>query len=493
MSKNSSALRRNALSATELLAALEPAEQAELDVLLADLGPLSFRSFVDQAHPGYQWYRHCERLASVLEEVIAGTHRRLIVQMPPRHGKSITVTRLFSAYYLRRYPERWVGLTTYAADLSYVMSRAAKGYYQGRAQERALDIEAVKHWETPFGGGMWAAGVGGPITGKGFHLGIVDDPIKNAEDAASDVIRHKQQEWWDSTFYTRQEPGAAIVLIATRWHERDLIGYLLEKETDEPERWHIVDFPAVAGESHTYPESCTLEPDWRKAGAALCPERYAASQLAKIKARIGDYYFAALFQQHPRPREGGFFKRAWFDIVPTVPDHVRWVRGWDAGATEGAGDPTAGVKLGRGADGVFYVGNVQRAQLDPGNRDRLIKQTAVLDGKACHQVGEQEPGAAGKSAALAFVQLLAGYPASTVLASGDKMVRADPFASQCAIRNVKLVQGSWNALYLEELTSFPTGAHDDQVDASSVAFNWLMQQPRGTGTPVSMERPSLWR
>jgi hypothetical protein len=122
---------------------------------------------------------------------------------------------------------------------------------------------------------LWAAGVGGPITGKGGNLLIIDDPIKNAEEAASETIRAKHKDWYGSTLYTRLEPAGALVVVQTRWNEDDLSGYLLDSEKDEPECWHIVNMPAIAeDEPQEFPLSCTMEPDDRLPGEALNPERY---------------------------------------------------------------------------------------------------------------------------------------------------------------------------------------------------------------------------
>lgn len=478
----------------QALAALSLDELAELDALLVSGGPLDFRSFVADVRPTYQWYPHCAILGQVLEDVADGKRRRVIVQEPPRHGKSEEVTRLFSAYYLRRFPDRWVGINTYSSDLSYVMSRAAQRYYQGLGQEHDLSVEAVKHWETADGGGLWAAGVGGPITGKGFHLGIVDDPIKNAEEAASPVIRRKQQEWWDSTFYTRAEPDAAIIVITTRWHEDDLVGYLLSKETEAPERWHIVNLPALAEPLPPYPPTCTVEPDWRTDGEALCPERYTKDDLERIRGRIGSYFFEALFQQRPHPREGGIFKREWFTVIEQPPALLESCRGWDQAATDQGGDYTAGVKLGKGQDGKFYILDAVRGQWDSGARDANIRLTAQLDGRQCWIQGEQEPGASGKTVAQAFVRMLAGYEARVIPSSGDKTLRASLFAAQCAAGNVRLVRGDWNKSYVEELCSFPTGRHDDLVDATALAFNRLASNVVGQSVkPISLTQVSKWR
>jgi predicted phage terminase large subunit-like protein len=435
----------------------------------------SFRSFVAKANSRFVFYKHCELLADVCERVTSGELKRVMIQLPPRHSKSELFSRLFSGYYLRRNPHHFVGINSYSADLAYTLSRAARENFIKCGGVVKDDVAAVKHWETNEGGGLWAAGVGGSITGKGFHLGIIDDPLKNAEEAASEVIREKHKEWYSSTFYTRQEPDAAIVVIQTRWHEDDLTGWLLDQETqgEEPENWHVVCLPAIAEGPPKLPETCTLEPDIRSDGEALCPERYDEAKLSKIKARIGEYHFGALYQQRPIAKAGLFFHVDKLQIVDTVPAGARSCRGWDKAATAGGGDWSVGVKIAKGPDGIFYIEDVKRGQWDTASRDRTIRQTAELDGRACKIKGEQEPGSGGKESAENFIRLLSGFPVSTEPATNAKEVRADPFSSQVNAGNVRLVKGDWNRAYISELQSFPHGKHDDQVDASSLAFNEL--------------------
>lgn len=470
-------------------------ERAEVDALLADSPPEDFKSFVRTAKPRFQWYRHAQLLGDALEQVVAGQLKRLMVFMPPRLGKSETVSRLGAAYFLRRHPDQFVGLCSYSAELAYVLSRNARGYYRDEALLSA-DAQAVKHWETGMGGGLWAAGVGGSITGKGFSLGIIDDPIKNAEDAASETIREKQADWYDSTFVTRAEPNAAIIVICTRWHENDLAGWLLQRERGEPEGWHILNFPALyePGYHMDWPASCIVTPDWRTLeDEPLCEPRAPKARLEQLR-RENPYVFAALFQQHPQPKEGGMFRREWFEIVPSAPLEGETVRCWDCGATQDGGDPTAGVKLHRTPRGDYYILDVVTGRWDSGRRDKIIRQTAEADGLSVKQRREQEPGSAGKDAGLAFVRLLEGYSASYVPATGDKAVRADPFASQCQAKRVKLVRGPWNDHLLNELTAFPTGAHDDQVDACSMAFAMLSKRKLvGEFNPSVASDPNPWR
>lgn len=459
---------------------------------------MSFREFVEQVRPSYQWYKHCEILADVLQRAADGKIKRLMIFMPPRHGKSELTSRLFSAYFLYRYPHRWVAVTSYAADLAYTLSRAAQENYRNAGGPIKGSASAVKHWETGQGGGFWAAGVGGPATGKGWHLGIIDDPLKNAQEAASPQIRSTQKEWYGSTWYTREEPWAnddpngLLIVIQTRWNEDDLAGWQLTEEataaTDpeegEPERWHIVSMAAIKEEEKdepAFPPTCTVEPDWRKPGQALCPERRPLEKLKRIAARIGEYFFGALFQQRPTPREGSFFKVAQLQIVDAAPAGLPAVRAWDLGATEGDGDPTAGVKMeGPDSEGIFYISDVARGQWGTDTRNKMIRQTAELDGKGVRIHGPQDPAAAGKDAAIYFVRLLSGFTVRTEPVSGNKVLRADPFSSQVNAGNVRLVRGAWNKAFIEELRVFPGGKNDDQVDGASDAFTELQSGASNT-------------
>lgn len=460
--------------------------------LAAEQESVSFRDFIARVAPKYKFYKHCEVLIDVLQRVADGDIKRLLVFEPPRHGKSETVSRLFTAYFLYRYPHRWVGMSSYAADLAYTLSRNARDNYKAAGGAIKGDAGAVVHWETGRGGGLWAAGAGGPATGKGGHLLVCDDPIKNAEEAASETIRAKLQDWWNSTWYTREEPwsdtdpNGAIVVVQTRWHEDDLSGWLLEQEKtaedeDDRERWHIVNLPAIAEEIEPgrFPESCTVEPDWREPGGALCPERRPGGKLDKIAKRIGEYYWGALFQQRPRPKSGMFFKEEWFETVGAVPANCQRVRYWDkAGADEGKGDYTVGVLMAKDSEGFFYVEDVQRGQWTAFPRNQKIKSVAESDREKYGRVAiyiEQPPGLA-KESTDTVIRLLAGFNVTADPVNKDKVERAEPFKAQCEAGNVKLVKGDWKRKYLEELTAFPKGKHDDQVDASSGAFNKLARK-----------------
>ena len=158
---------------------------------------LSFRDFITQANPHYKFYPYLDQLIELLQRVADGELSRLMVFMPPRHGKSELVSRLFSAYYLYRHPDRWVALTSYGAELAHTFSRNARDNYTRMGGNLKSDAANIKNWETGRGGGVWASGVGGPAAGKGFNLGIIDDPIKDALEAGSSAIQNRNNDWFN--------------------------------------------------------------------------------------------------------------------------------------------------------------------------------------------------------------------------------------------------------------------------------------------------------
>jgi predicted phage terminase large subunit-like protein len=249
----------------------------------------------------------------------------------------------------------------------------------------------------------------------------------------------------------------------TRWHEADLAGRILASE--EGPSWTVISLPAEAEEN---------DPLGRAVGEALCPARYNEEALARIKRTLGTYNYSALYQQRPMPAEGGMFQRDWLPIIPAAPaEFDAIVRYWDKGATAGGGDYTAGALFGK-VGNRYFVLDVVRGRWSTDQRETVIKQTAMTDQEQYKNAVvwlEEEGGSGGKDSSRATVQNLAGFTVKTERPTGAKPVRAEPFAAQAEAGNVSLVEGRWNAPYINELTSFPFGAHDDQVDASSGAFN----------------------
>jgi predicted phage terminase large subunit-like protein len=459
---------------------------------------LTFREFIDHVRPRYKWYRHCVVLANVLQKVADGQIKRLMIFMPPRDGKSEQVSRLFAPYFLYRYPDRWVGLNSYGAELAYTLSRAARENYQRFGGLVKDDASAVKNWETLEGGGLWAAGVGGAITGRGFSLGIIDDPLKNAEEAASETIREKQKEWYGSTFYTREDPtdsgdtgqpSGAIIIVQTRWNEDDLSGWLLSQESsdEEPERWHIVCFEAIKEqESQSFPPTCTVEPDWRSPGEALCPERRPVEKLRRIASKITDYFFGALFQQRPRPATGHKFKKAWFrhwkfegggvfirlldeerkpSKLVKISDCRRFGTVDLAASLKTSADYTVIASWAVTPDSDLILLDLMRDRIEAPD---FLKMAMAIYSE--HDLAYLAVEANGMQ--LGSVQALRrnGIPTRGVTSQVDKLSRATTAIVRFEAGQVYLPErASWLPEYERELLTFPNDKHDDQVDVTSLA------------------------
>ena len=445
----------------------------------------TLREFVTRTDRRYVWYRHCAELAEALQRIADGTLTRLMVFMPPRHGKTQLVSRRFPAYYLRRNPEKWVGLASYEATLAHDLSRSCRDAFVMDGGDIRDDSKAVNLWQTPEGGGMWAAGVGGPLTGKGGHLLLIDDPIKNDEEANSETIREKHKSWYDATFSTRLEPGGSVVVVQTRWNQDDLSGYLLAKESLEPEGWTVLNLPAFAEEMQAFPETCEVIPDWREYGEPLCPERYDAAALQKIKGRIGSYFWSALYQQRPTPVEGGIFKRNWWQYYATLElaqhdDRVEYdailpqsfdfvCMSWDMAFKEtDTSDYVVGQVWGVKAPN-FYLLDQTRGRMDFPTTVQAFRQ---LNAKWPEVSARFVEDAANGAAVIATLRRTVGG-IIPVKPQGGKESRAAGAAPLVEAQNVFLPcpeLAPWVRDFVEECAGFPNMAHDDQVDAMTQAL-----------------------
>lgn len=460
-----------------------------------EIGRRSLINFTEYTFKGYKTNWHHRVIANELDMALAGQHDSVIICVPPQNGKSELVSRRFPAYALGKNPNLNIVAASYGATLATEMSRDvqrimdsdeyAELFPQVRlassrdSEQRSADAFDVVGYR----GKYRSVGVGGGVTGKTAHIGIIDDPIKSREEAESEVYRNKVWKWYRDDFSTRFFGTGIIVILCTRWHQDDLVGRILELSRNDPNarKFRVVSLPAILESEKDRGGSY----DKRAIGEALWPDVYPLDELARRRAG-NEYGFAALYQQRPIPAGGGLFKRQWFEIVKAIPAGARFVRAWDKAGTEGDGDWTAGVLIAEFA-GVYYIVDVVRMQLESSARNRIIKQTAALDvqrinaeWKGVHYRVrlEQEPGSGGKESAEISVRELAGYDVVAKTASGEKYVRALPVASQAEAMNVKLLEGAWNTIYLDEMCVFPFGKHDDQVDPTSAGFNELALGPR---------------
>lgn len=428
---------------------------------------LSFPDWLRETTPKFEWgWRHLRYVQEHLERVTSGELKRLMIFMPPRHGKSEMVTIRYPVYRMEQEPSTKVVVAAYNKDLATNFSRAARRIALGRL-DFSKTKAAVDEWETAQGGGLKAAGVGSGVTGRGAKLLIIDDPVKSRAEAESASYQKAVWDWYNNDLYTRLEPGGALILIMTRWNLLDLAGRILD--SDNASNWTVISLPAIAMPN---------DPLGRQVGEALCPDRYDIEALSDIRTTLGPRDFGALYQQTPTLREGNLFKAQWFEgrLVEDSPVEAQRVRFWDKASLEGEGDFTVGLLMAKDKQERYYVEDIIRGQWGPDQRDAIIQRVSRLDhkrfedGMGVTQWVEQDAGSGGKDASVFTARLLAGTSFGFVRPANNKPVRADPFASACGAGNVFILDRPWTEAFISELLSFPSGIYDDQVDAGSGAF-----------------------
>jgi predicted phage terminase large subunit-like protein len=434
----------------------------------ADQTPVDFQGYLEETTPQWTWdWRHQLYLYEALKKVTDGTCKRLMIFMPPRHSKSETVTVRYSSYRLKCDPKLNIILGAYNQKLANRFSRKIKRISETQVM-LAEDRKAAEEWETIAGGGVRAVGVGGGVTGFGADLIMIDDPVKNRAQAESETYRDNVWDWFNDDIHTRLEPGGAIILTMTRWHEDDLAGRLLKEMSEEGgEQWEIVKLPALAEEN---------DPLGREPGEALCPERYDEDALAAKKRKLGTYSFSALYQQDPLPAGGGLFKRDWFKKrVKVAPDGLRWCRGYDlAVSTKTSADYTASFRCAFDTFGNLYIGGGFRKRIEYPEQKKYVIARMKEEGQTEHGIEKALHGQA-------LVQDLRREKSirekafRAVPVDADKFTRALGWANLAEEGKIYLIIGPWIEEFLNEVCKF-TGkgdSHDDQVDAVSIAVAML--------------------
>ncbi|HCK63487.1 MAG TPA: terminase [Acinetobacter radioresistens] len=434
-----------------------------------------FSRYMFKERRKYKWLHnwHHRVICDALMKVFRGETKRLIINIPPRYSKTELAVINFMAWCFGKAPDSEFIHVSYSAKLAANNAFQTRNLVQEESYKRVFpdfqlrdDSKAKDDWRTSKGGVCYSQGTGGTITGYGAGklrntfggAVIIDDPHK-ASEARSDTIRKGVIEWFQDTLESRtNSPDTPIIVIMQRLHEEDLAGWLLDGGNGE--EWEHLCLSAIQDD-----------------GTALWPAKHTIETLNRMEL-AAPYVFAGQYRQQPSPPAGGFFKPDNIEIVEALPaDIMHQVRAWDLASSENEGDYTAGVKEAKGRDGYIYIVDVQRAQLGPDGVENRIKQTAQLDGKAVSIRLPQDPGQAGKAQAKNFVTMLTGFTVKAEAVSGDKITRAQPFAAQVNVGNVKMLKGDWNKAFIEELRNFPNGKYDDQVDAGSDAFNEVNEPP----------------
>ena len=426
---------------------------------------LGLLDFVPRLTPRWERPDHLAPVAELFERAERGEEVFAVVSAPPRHGKTELLLHAVP-WLLARHPEWAVGYSTYAADLARSKSRLARDYALRAGVELRPDSTALHEWRTPAGGGLLAAGVGGPLTGHGLNLGVIDDPHKNRVEAESKTIRDHVHEWLTSTFLTRLEPGASAILFMARWHEDDLAGRL---SRDSDHKWEVVNLPAVDD-----------------AGRPLWGSRWSLERLERRRRLVGAYDWASLYQGQPRPRGGAVFEGVYFYDAPPR-EAYRLAIGVDLAYTKKtSADFSVYVVVARCGE-LFYMLDVVRVQARaPAFAGRLAVVRGVYPWAPCrwYCTGAELGVADLVNDAHKKIRLEA------LATTGDKFVRAQPTAALWNAGRVLLPrEAPWLEDFVSELVGF-TGLdddHDDQVDALAAAVDAL-PDVAGAGTVASSGR-----
>lgn len=461
---------------------LNEADRINID---RELAKRSLSDFIRTAWPiveprAYVPNWHMDAICDHLQAVSRGDIRRIIINIPPRHTKSLLCNVFWPSWDWIDNAWRTFLFSSYRTSLSERDNKKARrlvgaDWYQSRFQRPiSPGNDAVWRWGITAGGERLVSSVGGASsTGEGGDIIVIDDPI-SADGARSELQRLRVIEWWDETIKSRlNDPEhGAFVVVMQRLHESDLSGHILAHETG----WDHLCLPARYEPDHPTPvrSSIGFTDPRTEPGQLLNPKRFTAHSLSEIAAE-GTYAAAGQLQQRPAPRGGGMFHRDWFVPVRAAPVCVRYVRGWDvAASTQRDSAYTVGVLMGQTREGDFVVIDVVRKQLSAHGVEALVKATAAQDfqaygGKVMGSV-PQDPGASGKVWAQAIIRAAAGYNYRKSPESGDKVSRAEPFSAQAEAGNVMIVLADWNKDYLDEIALFPNSKFKDQVDASSRSF-----------------------
>lgn len=499
----------------DLLSKLTPAEYEHLTHLVTRKRILDARegdltAFCQLVYPNYFVDPFHTHLHNILMQVVRGELKRVIVSAPPQTGKSTDISTIFPAFWVGQRRDDPILLASYeaekAAEYSYgarniVESDIYKLIFPGMSTRQ--DSRAKHRWNVVGRQGrMFAAGVDGPLTGRGARLALIDDPIKGWKEAMSLAVKDSQWEWYKTVFRTRVWEDGAIIIVMTRWAEDDLVGRLLNSPAGKD--FTLLRYTALAETQEIrdqnnkrlhLPEGL---PDLLGRDAGIRLTRYSQEYWEELMRDMGgseSLPWAGLYQGVPRPYEGSWIKRAWFidkiveaDEVPPGGEHIRY---WDKAGTEDGGARTAGVLMTK-VDDDYYIEDVIYGQWSPYERNKIIKDTAKLDAGRYvvpdprnprlpidHQEGwnevtiwvEQEPGSGGKESADISITDLSGFPVQSDPPHTNKDARLMPFATQLQAGHVYLVRANWNEPFIDELTAVPKGMFRDMADASAGAFN----------------------
>jgi predicted phage terminase large subunit-like protein len=422
----------------------------------------SLRSFIESLELGYAFAAHHLRLMEELEKVESGEVPRLMVLMPPGSAKSTYASVLFPPWFMGRNANASILGVSNTTELAERFSRRVRNLIAGPGFTRVFgfgvsdDTAAAGNWETQRGGEFFAAGMGSAIAGRRADLGLIDDPIKTREEADSDRVRQKHWDWYVNDFLTRLKPGGRQILIQTRWHEDDLGGRILERES---ERWRVVKIPMLA---------VANDPLGRKYGERLWPEWFTEEMVTT--AKMDTRAWNALYQQEPVPDEGDYFLRGNFGEYDAEPNAMHIYGASDFAVTEGGGDFTEHGIFGVDLNGNPYVLDWWRGQT---KSDVWIERMCdlILSHKPLVWFGEGGPIRRAIEPFLmrSMTERGAFCRIEWLPSIHDKVIRARAIQALASIKTIMWPKHSpWRAEVEKQLLQFPSGKYDDAVDVFSL-------------------------
>lgn len=447
------------------LAEIEELEAVTWELERRGLVRPDYGAWLERARPDFRWdYRHFRAMQAALDKVTAGASRRVIFQVPIRHGKSEHNTIGYGTYRLDLDPSfRWL-VVSHNEKLAHKFSRSMRRLAKDRGVAISPTRDTAGEWETSEGGGVTALGIGAGTASINADGILIDDPIGNRAAAESEAARNAVWDALTNDVLARALPHTVVLITMSRWHQKDPVGRILDGEAGEG--WDLVDLPALAEPN---------DPIGRAEGEALWPEVLTLEWLKQRRAELGAYGFASLMQGRPAPRGGGMFQWDWWRLLEAVPASGPMVRYWDLAGTDatGSNDPdyTAGALLCRMPDARTAIVDIQRFRLSVHARDARILEIARADreryGDRVRWWFEQEAGIAGteRTATLMRTVQNVGIPCYAERPTGSKQIRAEPLASKAEAGNVCLCPGAWRDPFRVEAATFPGASHDDQVDA----------------------------
>lgn len=416
-----------------------------------------------------------------------------MVFMPPGSAKSTYTSVVFPTWFMGWKPGARLILASYASDIARKQGRRARqivrspGYAPIFGTTISNETSAADQWALTNESEFMAGGILSGITGNRAHGLLIDDPVAGREQADSETIQNKTFEAYQDDLRTRLVPGGFEILIQTRWNQRDLAGKILPEKWNgesgpikcrDGKVWHVICLPAIAD----MPD----DPLGRKPGERLWPNWFTKEHFDTFRKQTRTW--VSLFQQRPTDPDGNYFKRSWFKVIDPdrVPRLVRSARCWDLAATEkgekGNDDPDflAGVKIGKGENGRYYVIDCHADRTTPEGVETTIKQFGYSDGRDVPIRIEQEGAASGKIVKHHFERMMDGWDCRfTGIPRNSKMIRSGPFNAACERGDVIIVAGEWNQEFFEEMRKFPNGPHDDRIDAAVGAYEALSRDEDG--------------